>query len=171
MRSLAAGLLVWLAGAAPSGGALPEANIQIAVSGDTASVIAWYRFMGTRDSLRFTAARPAGQALVFQGVAGAAGFRLDTLPDGFRLVSSQTDAAPALDVRYRVIGKLDSIPLFVPGPATASGPSNVLVRVSGDARPLPYAAPPFRPEAGDGWLARAERVPAVIALAPGLPRR
>ena len=136
------------------------------MSGDTASVIAWYRFTGTGDSLRFTAARPAGQTLVFQGVAGAAGFRLDTGSGRFRLVSGQTDSAPALDVRYHVIGGLDSIPLFVPDSATASGPSGVLVRVSGDARPLPYDAPRFQRVPGDGWLARADRVPALVALAP-----
>ena len=66
---------MWLAGAAPSGGALREAHIQITVRGDTASVIAWYRFAGTRDSLRFRATRPAGQTMIFQGVAGAAGLR------------------------------------------------------------------------------------------------
>ena len=63
MRSLAAGLLVWLAGTASSCGALHEAHIQMAVSGDTASVIAWYRVTGPGDSLRFTAARPAGRII------------------------------------------------------------------------------------------------------------
>ena len=155
-------LLLWLCLAA--GGALREAHIQITVHADTASVIAWYRFAGTRDSLRFRATRPAGQTLIFQGVAGAAGFRLDTLPHTFRLVSGQTDSAPALDVRYRVVGRLDNIPMFVPGVGTMPGRSDVLVRVSGDARPLPQGAMRFQPVPGDGWLARPDRVPAFVVL-------
>jgi hypothetical protein len=174
MRSVtpsAAALALWLVLAAAARGALHEAHIQITVSGDTASVIAWYRFMGIGDSLRFRATHPARQTLVFQGVSGVAGFRLDTLPDGFRLASEGTDAAPALDVRYHVIGRLDSIPLFVPELPTAPGRGDVLVRVSGEARPQPLAGSRFRPEPGDGWLARVTRVPPCIVLAPRAARR
>lgn len=164
VRLLAVGFLLWLSSAAAAGGRLEEARIQIAVSGDTAWVIAWYRFAGAGDSLSLTTRRPAGQTLIFQGVAGASGFRLDTLPGALRLASGQTDSAPALDVRYHVIGALDSVPLFVPENTTGSGRSEVLVRVSGDARPVPLADPRFRPVPGDGWLAGAARVPAIVAL-------
>jgi hypothetical protein len=167
VRSLAAGLLVWLAGAASSGGTLDEAHIQIAVRGDTASVIAWYRFAGTGGSLRLGATRPAGQTLIFQGVDDAIDFRLDTLPARFELVSHQADPAPALDVRYHVIGALDSIPLFVPKPPTAPGRSEVLIRVFGSATPARHAVPSFRREPGDGWLAHPDRVPACVTLTTG----
>jgi len=167
VKSLAAGLLVWLVWAASSGGTLDEAHIQVTVSGDTAWVIAWYRFAGTGDSLRLNATRPAGQTLIFQGVDGAIDFRLDTLPARFQLVSHQADSAPALDVRYHVIGALDSIPLFVPEPPTAPGRSEVLVRVFGSAMPARHAVPSFRREGGDGWLAHPERVPVFVALTTG----
>ncbi len=145
-------------------GTLEEARIQITVHGDTTWVIAWYRCTGTGDSLRLRATRPAGQTLVFQGVAGAAAFRLDTLGAGFRLVSRQADSAPALDVRYHVIGGPARVPLFVPDVATA-GRSAVLIRVTGEARPARRAEPRFRPEPGDGWLARLRHVPAFVVLA------
>ena len=92
-----------------AGGALREAHIQITGHADTASVIAWYRFAGTRDSLRFRATRPAGQTLIFQGVAGAAGFHPDTLPDRPRLGSGPTDSAPPPRLRHYGIAALDNV--------------------------------------------------------------
>ena len=164
VTALAGVLLLSLAAPSPPGSALREARIQITVRGDTAAVIAWYRFTGAEDSLAFDARRPAGETLAFQGVAGAAGFRLDTLPTRFRLMSHQRDSAAALDVRYRVIGEHDSVPLFVPHIDHTAARGGVLVRVSGDARPAPHAAPRFRAEPGAGWLARLDRVPAFVVL-------
>jgi hypothetical protein len=167
MRLLLQGVLLWLAGVVGSGGGrLDEARIQITVSGDTAWVIAWYRFSGTSDSIHLAGTRPAGQTLVFQGVDGAIDFRLDTLSARFQLVSHQADSAPALDVRYHVVGNLTHIPLFVPQAPVVPGRRDVLIRVSGDARPAPRGASQFRPEPGDGWLARLDRVPGIVALAP-----
>jgi hypothetical protein len=166
----AAAWLLWMApvGLAPAyQGSLAEARIQITVSGDTARVIAWYRFAGTADSLRLAAFRPQRQALVFHGVAGAAQFRLDTLSGLFRLVTRQTDAAPALDVRYDVTGSLSRIPLFVPDVPTTPGSSDVLIRVAGlgASRVAAYPFPRFRREPGDGWLAHPDHLPSFIVLA------
>jgi hypothetical protein len=166
----AAAWLLWTTpvGVVPaSQGSLTEARIQIMVSGDTARVIAWYRFAGTADSLRLEAFRPKRQTLVLHGVAGAAQFRLDTLAGLFRLVTRQTDAAPALDVRYDVTGRLSRIPVFVPEVPTTPGSSDVLIRVAGlgASHVAAYRFPRFRREPGDGWLAQPDHLPSFIVLA------
>jgi hypothetical protein len=153
---------------------LRDARIQIAISGDTARVRARYRVQGAGDSLRLNAIRIAGQSTALDRALGNPQVRLDTLPGLFRLTATGRNPGFTLDLRYRVLGDLSRIPLFVPEAPAAPGESRLLILVNGLApgRTARFPFPRFnRPGLGP-WVSTPAHLPAFVALvAPsgGLP--
>ncbi len=166
-------VLFLLLAATAQQGALRDARIRIAITGDTAWVSARYRVTDAGDSLRFNALRVASQELTFDLPFRDPRLRFDTLPGLFRVTAAGRGRGLGLDLRYRVTGNLSRIPLFVPEAPAIPGQSRLVILVEGlDAnRVASYPFPRFTRDAGP-LLSTPDHLPsfvAVVAPAGGLP--
>jgi hypothetical protein len=145
---------------------LRDARIRISIAGDTARVSARYRVVDVGDSLRLNAIRIAGQHTAFDRPFGNPRFRLDTLPGLFRLTAAGRRPGFTLELRYRVMGDLARIPLFVPEAPTAPGESHLVILVDGLApgRTTRFPFPRFTRPGPGPWVSTPTHLPAFAAL-------
>ncbi len=157
-------LLLWTA-AVPQR-VLRDARIRVAITGDTARVMARYRITDAGDSLRFNAIRVASQGLTFDRPFRDPRLRLDTLPGLFRVTAAGRGRGLGLELRYSITGDLSRIPLFVPEAPTVPGESRLLILVDG-LEPHRVAAFPFPRFARDGLgplVSTPEHLPSFLAV-------
>jgi hypothetical protein len=157
-------LLALVAAAAPQG-TLQDARVRIAITGDTAHVVARYRITDPGDSIRFNAMRVASQHTAFDRRFRDPRLRLDTLPGLFRLTALGRGRGISLELRYAVSGDLSRIPLFVPEAPSTPGQSQVTILVDGLApeRAARFVVPRFTRD-GRTWRASPDHLPGMVAL-------
>ena len=158
-------LLVLVAVTAPQG-TLRDARIRIAITGDTARVMARYRVTDAGDSLRFNAIRIASQETAFDRRFGDPRLRLDTLPGLFRLTAAGRGRRLTLELRYTVTGDLSRIPLFVPEAPTVPGESRILILVDGlePGRVATFPFPHFTRDPAGLLLSTPDHLPSFVAV-------
>jgi hypothetical protein len=141
---------------------LAAAQIQIAVTADTARVDARYELAGPRDSIRLALIRLPGQTV---RVEATDGLQQNELAGLTRLIVNQAGAV--ITVRFTVAGRLDRIPVPVPDRPTLPGAKGISITVDGlpsNAR-LAEAFPRLH-RAGGSARAELANVPSLVRLPP-----
>jgi hypothetical protein len=143
-------------------GRLAEARIRVSLAGDTARVEASYRLVGGDQPVRFTAPRLGGQSVALEPPAA-----LVARPGLWRVdVAAVASGRGRVDLTYRVDGRADRIPLFVPDVPADPEASSITILVRGAPADLdPDAAFPRLLSSGRGLLvARPSQLPDVLHL-------
>lgn len=141
------------------------AEVAIRVDGDSAIVVARYRWAPGAGDARVSIARRVNQHVIVGAVASSIG--LLGPGDGLvRLAYPNPSADSVLEIRYVVQGDVSRVPLPVPGEAFPEGQGAARIRLAmteADPALIPRF-PRFARSVGGEWVAQLDNLPSFVRL-------